>query len=126
MKSDGKYYPDTTLLTTFIRDNYGNDWERWPDVLLYASWTSSWKNEKELIHSLSPSDTVSIFIFHTDTLMAYPWETIRDEYKILVRYDLNWEDIRNVNYHILYPPTYEMERMHMWPPFKDVIARYQQ
>lgn len=64
-----------------------------------------------------PRDTLSIFIFHTDTLNKYPWEKIRDEYKILKRYDLSFEDIKRLGYKVPYPPSPEMANMKMYPKF---------
>ena len=49
-----------------------------------------------------PCDTLSIFIFHTDTLNKYSWEEVRDGYKILRRYDLGIEDIKQMG-RIVYP-----------------------
>lgn len=46
-----------------------------------------------------PTDTLSYFIFSTDTLAKYDWETIRRNYKVLRRYDLT----HNTAYSITYP-----------------------
>jgi hypothetical protein len=50
-----------------------------------------------------PKDTMSVYIFHTDTLYKYPWERIRDDYMILKRYDLSLEDLQDLNWAITYP-----------------------
>ncbi len=50
-----------------------------------------------------PQDTLSVFIFHTDTLKKYSWEEIRDDYKILKRYDLSLEDLEETDFMITYP-----------------------
>jgi hypothetical protein len=52
--------------------------------------------------TILPNDTMSVFIFHADTLEKYSWEVIRDEYKILKRYDLSLRDLKNMNYTITY------------------------
>jgi hypothetical protein len=70
-----------------------------------------------------PSDTLSIYFFHADTLRNHSWETIRDEYMILKRYDLSLEDIKSLDKSdrgrpqrtITYPPSSEMEGMRMYP-----------
>ena len=49
-----------------------------------------------------PCDTLSIFIFHTDTLNKYSWEEVRDGYKILRRYDFGKEDLENLH-ELVYP-----------------------
>lgn len=50
-----------------------------------------------------PHDTLSVFIFHTDTLNKYSWEKIRDDYKVLKRYDLSQNDLRRMNFKIIFP-----------------------
>jgi hypothetical protein len=39
------------------------------------------------------SDTLSFFIFSSDTLNKYPWDSIRSNYMILQRYDLSLTDL---------------------------------
>ena len=60
----------------------------------YCSWEKFFK--------MFPSDTLSVFIFHTDTLNKYSWEEVRDGYKILRRYDFGKEDLENL-YELVYP-----------------------
>ena len=50
-----------------------------------------------------PEDTLSVFIFHTDTLNKYTWEEVRDNYMILKRYDLSLEDLEQLDFTITYP-----------------------
>jgi len=50
-----------------------------------------------------PKDTLSVFIFHTDTLYKNSWEKVRDGYKILKRYNLSLEDLKQSNFTITYP-----------------------
>lgn len=50
-----------------------------------------------------PKDTLSVFIFHTDTLNKYTWSDIRDNYMILKRYDLSQSDLSQMNWTITYP-----------------------
>ena len=50
-----------------------------------------------------PKDTLSIYVFHPDTLNAYDWLIIRDQYKILKRYDLSLQDLQDHNFIITYP-----------------------
>jgi hypothetical protein len=63
------------------------------------------------------NDTASYYI-----LDAYTWETesaqtIRDNYLVLQRYDLSLEDIRQLGWSLRFPPTEEMRRMKMYPPY---------
>lgn len=48
-------------------------------------------------------DTLSIYIFHTDTLKQNSWEEIKNGYKVLKRYDLSLEDLENLNWELTYP-----------------------
>lgn len=66
-----------------------------------------------------PADTMSFFIFHTDTLESNSWEAIFNEYKVLKRYDLSLEDVQSLNYTIPYPPTEQMKDMRMYPPYEE-------
>ena len=50
-----------------------------------------------------PADTVSIFFFDDDTIDAYTWDRIRDEYKILNRYDLSFEELQSTNFQVRFP-----------------------
>ena len=77
--------------------------------------TRSWESKFEEI----PSDTLSFYFFHPDTLAKYPWETIRKDYNILKRYDLSIQDIQLLDYEIVYPPTEAMEKMKMYPPYEE-------
>jgi len=62
---------------------------------------------------------MSIYLFDAETVDNIPWETIREEYKVLKRYDLNLEDIQFLDYEISYPPTEQMKDMRMYPPYEE-------
>ena len=62
-----------------------------------------------------PNDTLSLFIFHSDTINRYTWSQIREDYNILKRYDLSLEDLELLDFEVPYPPTLEMEDMRMYP-----------
>lgn len=64
-----------------------------------------------------PQDTLSVFIFHTDTLNKYFWEEVRDGHKILKRYDLSYKDLEKLQFQIPYPPSPEMAKMKMYPKY---------
>ena len=59
--------------------------------------------EWEKFFQALPNDTLSVFIFHTDTLNKYTWGEVRDGYMILKRYDLSLEDLESMNWTITYP-----------------------
>ena len=50
-----------------------------------------------------PSDTLSLYVFHPDTLDKYEWSVIREQYKVLKRYDLSIQDLQNSDFIISYP-----------------------
>jgi hypothetical protein len=70
--------------------------------VLQPGFEQHYKSWEKFFHEL-PYDTLSVFIFHTDTLNKYTWEEVRDGYKILRRYDLSLEDIDEMDYTIIYP-----------------------
>lgn len=105
-----KHFPDTTIVETNFR------WSVEPEKSIGFSSTTRWE---KIFEEYVPSDTLSMFVFHTDTLEANLWETIIDEYKVLKRYDLSIEDIQLLNYDIPYPPTERMKDMQMYPPYEE-------
>jgi len=56
----------------------------------------------EIINKL-PSDTLSLYLIIQDTLLNYPWDTIRSRYLILQRYDLSFKDLDHRKFVIEYP-----------------------
>ncbi len=62
-----------------------------------------------------PADTLSIYIFHLDTLKNNTIEDIQSGYKILKRYDLSLEDLEHLDYKLSYPPDAKMSGVKMYP-----------
>lgn len=91
----GTMYPDTTLPSSnhYIINGIKEGKRYYYDSSI----------EWEAIFDELPRDTLSVFIFHTDTLNKYPWEKVRDEYMILKRYDLGLDDLKRQDYTITYP-----------------------
>jgi hypothetical protein len=87
-------YPDTSLAVSKpdLLEILPNEKEYW-----YISF------EYKYLFDAIPSDTLSVFIFSTDTLNKYTWEEVRDGYKILKRYDLSYDDLVEMDYTITYP-----------------------
>jgi hypothetical protein len=92
---NGTYYPDTILPAS---NQYVIREIKPGDRYTYYSGTK-WE---EIFPSL-PKDTMSVYIFHTDTLNKYIWEEIRNNNKILKRYDLSLDDLMQNNMTITYP-----------------------
>lgn len=87
-------YPDTIIPDTYnkikgvspgSKTSYDSD-KKWEEVF------------EEL-----PADTLSIFIFDGDTISACDWQTVRNNYKILKRYDISLDDLNNNKGIITYP-----------------------
>ncbi|SQA93841.1 hypothetical protein [Capnocytophaga ochracea] len=78
--------------------------------------TDSRRKWRDIFKEL-PKDTLSIFIFNTDTLNKYSWEEVRRDYKILKRYDLSIQDLELLDYKVYYPPTPAMSQMKMYPKY---------
>ena len=100
------YYPDTTLPE---KNPY--------PYKINKEWHSSLALSENAIFALFPTDTMSIFFFDPDTLAKYDWSIIREEYKILVRYDLSHDNLRELKWCVCYPPTEAMQNMKMYPPY---------
>jgi len=105
---DTRAYPDTSLPG---RNNYAdriNPGEKFKAYDSGGKWSMIYKD-------FLPSDTLSVFVFSTDTLERYSWEIVKNEYKILKRYDLSLQDLEQLKYTIAYPPSPEMAKMKMYP-----------
>lgn len=101
-----KVYPDTLIR---------KDIEIWiGDEILAGKRTvgvigaNDWK---ELYSLDAPQDTLSLFIFHKDTIAKYSWDEIRGDYKILTRYDLSLEDLKRLDFVLTYPPDERMNNI---------------
>jgi len=69
---------------------------------------------KEELFKQLPSDTLSVFLIHPDTLAKYSWQEIINDYKVK-RYDLSLGDLERLNFRVPYPPTQQMRGMKMYP-----------
>jgi hypothetical protein len=68
-------------------------------------------------------DTVCYFVVDADTVAYYGVTNVSDNYRILVRYDLNIDDVELLKETIPYPPTPAMRDMKMYPPYEEVLRR---
>lgn len=116
----GFCYPDTLLPETpvfyvivdSVKTNPKED-----QIALYDGSSIS-----KAVKTNTTSDTLSVFVFHIDTLLNHLWKEIRDGYKILVRYDLSAKDLESLRGEIYYPPTMAMRNIKMFPPYEKVKA----
>ena len=111
-------YPDTTLPGTCpylnIRRLDSHSSQRY----------SCLDSDYQTLYNAYNVDTISIFVFSTDTLYFYGWPTVQKSYKILQRYDLSIEDCQRLSEKSgqrallpCFPPSPEMKNMKMWPPY---------
>ena len=117
----GFCYPDTLLPETpvfYINVDSVKTNPKEDQIVLYDGNTIS-----KALKANTISDTLSVFVFHIDTLLNHSWKEIRDGYKILVRYDLSAEDLESLRGEIYYPPTAAMRNVHMFPPYEKVSGR---
>lgn len=105
----GPYYPDTSLF------------DKKPEGIIIEPRVkeifSGARGSYQSLYNDAPSDTISFVIYDADTLSKHPWETIRQQYNILQRYDLSLQDLQKLNYTLYYPPTPAMKDMKMWPKY---------
>lgn len=71
--------------------------------------------------SLSDTDTIRVFVLDKKQYDETDWDTIRDQYQILQRYDFAKADLNFLGWHIAYPPTPEMKDIKMWPSYEEAI-----
>lgn len=90
-------YPDTTLMEAFP---FYDDTQYNPFVVTSMSLRSQ---KGEWIAQFNETTTpMMLYLFSRDTIDQVPWENIRDEYKILRRYDLTKEMLDSLNWTITY------------------------
>ena len=93
----GILYPDTLLPVTLTPP--------FPEARKgYAGYYDCNCTEEEIFEFI-PSDTLSLFIFHPDTV----------DYNILKRYDLSLVDLERLDFEVTYPPGTSMEGVRMYP-----------
>lgn len=105
--SRGSLYPDTVL--ALHNNTYKTDVNGVYVYSVFSGWDQAYRKRG--------TDTISVFILHSDTVKKYSWDIIRSEYKVLKRYDLSLRDLRDLNYTIYYPPTRAMRTIKMYPPY---------
>ena len=108
-------YPDTTLVLLEANEVLNIKPGQTHHVSLSLSPIAEW------VQSL-PYDTLSVFFFSQDTLNTHSWEEIKQEYKVLQRYDLSVKNFQTLlnQYEIpeiSYPPDERMKDMKMYPQY---------
>jgi len=80
--------------------------------------------QREYFEKEFPAGYYSVFILSYETYLEKGWEGIRDDYDILVRYDLTYDNLEALNDTIPFPPSEAMKDMKMWPPYEEVVSKY--
>jgi hypothetical protein len=107
---EGSLYPDTTITQGLI--------DRMPILESGQTLSLGGFSPPENIFNNSPADTLSIYFFETEILNNNSFENIRDNYRVLKRYDLSVEDLELLNFEIPYPPTPIMSLIKQFPPYE--------
>ena len=102
----GTLYPDTSISKTKVG----------VPVPQRGSCHYSYSSDKK--DEFKKNGTLSLFIFDADTFNLCSWEEIQKDYKILQRYDISYENIKALKYHITYPPTEAMKDVKMYPSYE--------
>ena len=68
------------------------------------------------------TDTISFFVFSTDSMESLGWDSIRSTYGILQRYDISLNEYLSLYSNHpwklpCFPPSSEMRNIKMWPPY---------
>ena len=109
-KPDGFVYPDTTLPASSRYVIFGD-----PRFNVFY-----WDIREPLADFFKKNllvDTMSVYIFHPDTLAKYSWDEVRNDYMILRRYDLSLKNVEQHNFTVIYPPDSTMKNIKMYPPY---------
>jgi hypothetical protein len=119
-------YPDTALPANHVGYEKKTSTFNWPEQNLLN--TTIPPNEYIKIECLDNlqgqfPDTLSVFIISADTLLKYGYNDVRENYRVIVRYDLAWEDVKKLNYIFPYPPTPDMKAMKMYPAYQEITSR---
>lgn len=93
----GVLYPDTLL----PKENIGRYCKKIEPK--HVSWYRPTLYEKDIREKYGEADTLIFFVFSVETLNKYSWEEIREDYKILKRYDLSIKDLDSLDWTITYP-----------------------
>jgi len=103
-------YPDTSILFG------GGDSRTWTVGANTKNSIFEVSTKQEDVFALN--DTLCIFILHPDTLKIYLFlEEINKNYNILRRYDVSLQNMRQLNWTIVYPPDETMKNIKMYPPY---------
>ena len=64
-----------------------------------------------------PKDTLSLYIFSTDTLNKYSWEVIKNQEKYIKRFDFSKSDLKKLKNKVVYPFGSELKDIKQFPAY---------
>lgn len=88
-------FPDTSLLAEKPINM--------PIIPAFSENYIDFKVKYEKVFEAIPSGKLSIYLFSKDTLNKHTWEQIRQDYKVLKRYDLTYDELKQMNWTVSYP-----------------------
>lgn len=106
-------YPDTTEFENcrFFEGNAG-----FCNISAHSIKNVSWQRSGfEYYYERILSDTLMIYVLDLEMLKANNWNA--DETMVLQRYDLSLQDLQKLGWQLFYPPSCNMSRMKMYPPY---------
>lgn len=104
-------YPDTSLPTKCPPQWGINNISPFSKKELFLT------NKPEKIFDYYNTDTISIFVFSTDSLNGLAWEYVASNYVVLQRYDVALNDLDSIWDQLSFPPSKAMRNIKMWPPY---------
>jgi len=93
-------YPDTIILDRALVDHIDTIGPNKSIKVPTASKNRRWANH---INDSNPQNVLMVFVYSLDTLKKYSWEEIQDDYKVLKRYDLTVNQIKQMDWTVTYP-----------------------
>lgn len=85
-------YPDTAIETSVVLTS-----------LPPGRSTTLFLGDPAYVYKYQKVERMCLFTFHTDTISKYNWDVIRSEYKVLKRYDLSYDDLKQRDFNITLP-----------------------
>lgn len=114
--TDPIVYPDTSL--PFQEPSLNIKEIRPHDFIIYSSTAVDIPTR----YGRRNTDTISFYVFSTDSLDLLGWDSLRSSYNILQRYDISINEYISLYNNLTwdfpcFPPCKEMRDIKMWPPY---------
>lgn len=69
-------------------------------------------------------DTVSVFFINADTLLMKGYNYVRDNYRILIRYDVSMDEFRRDPQIFHFPPSEDIKDVKMYPSYNEFLKEF--